>query len=226
MEFIARNQNLLIETLPDGSVAVFDAESRAVHSLNAGAAAALRACGQCTTLPAIAQAMSRELQAAVDEAAALEAIEQLEASGLVRCSGLRETAASGRSRRSVLGVAAGAALPMVLTLTAAQQKAYAFGAGSGVASITDFEITSGGLCSMTAGNAITFRITGEYTHFVNGTTVVTSVWGGFSIDTVTVVSATVLTVTGTTTVGDLGQAQFHVVTGAEDLTTTYMYQPC
>ncbi|MCE5310254.1 MAG: hypothetical protein LLG20_21675 [Acidobacteriales bacterium] len=224
MEFIAKNQNLLIENLPDGSVAVFDAESRAVHALNAQAAAALRACGQHSTLPAIALAMSRELQTRADDAAALEALAQLEASGLVQCVG-REKAAAEPSRRSIFGVAA-AALPVVLTLTAAQQKAYADQAGSNVPSISAFELINGRLCDMPAGSSLTFRITGQNTHFANGTTVVTSVRGGFSIDTVTVVSATVLTVTGTTTVTYFGEAQFHVVTGAEDLTTTYMYQPC
>jgi PqqD family protein of HPr-rel-A system len=224
MEFIAKNQNLVIENLPDGSVAVFDAESGAVHALNAQAAAALRACGKGSALPAIALAMSRELQTRTDDAAALEALSQLDASGLVQCVG-KEKAAAGPSRRSIFGAAA-AALPVVLTLTAAQQKAYARLAGSGVPSITAFELISGSLCSMSSGNSLTFRITGENTHFASGTTVVTSVRSGFSIGTVTVVSATVLTVAGVTTTGDMGEAQFRVVTGAEDLTTEYMYQPC
>jgi hypothetical protein len=112
-----------IEKLPDGSTAVFDSKTNAVHALNSSAAAALESCCEPQTLSGLTDAMRRKLGREVTEEIALEAVAELERAGLVVSSG-----AAGRlenaTRRRMLK-AAGAALPVVLSLTAAEQRAFA-----------------------------------------------------------------------------------------------------
>lgn len=118
---------LVVQSLPDGSAAIFDAATKNVYSLNTSAAAAWDACASARTLPGIAAAMSFRLQAPVSEELAHAAVSELEAVGLVRI-----TAPEGlpTSRRDMLKQVAGVAIPMVLVLTAAEQRAHAQGAGS------------------------------------------------------------------------------------------------
>jgi PqqD family protein of HPr-rel-A system len=90
------SENLVIEKLPDGSTAVFDSRSGAVHSLNASAAAAFEACRQSRTVADVARAMSDALDGPVTGDFARAAIWELEAAGLVECSG------QATSRKSVM----------------------------------------------------------------------------------------------------------------------------
>ncbi len=118
-----------VEKLPDGSTVVFDSGTQTLHSLNAPAAAAFKACGEPKTLPELAQAMAAALSSPVDEELALAAVAELEQAGLVAAEG--EAVRSRQASRRHLLKAAGVALPLVLSLTAAQQRAYAYATGSG-----------------------------------------------------------------------------------------------
>jgi hypothetical protein len=121
------SSELIVQSLPDGSAAIFEVATKNVYSLNTSAAAAWEACASARTLPGIAAAMSTRLQAPVTEELAHAAIAELEAAGLVRI-----TAPEGlqSSRRDLLKQVAGVAIPMVLVLTAAEQRAHAQGTGS------------------------------------------------------------------------------------------------
>jgi hypothetical protein len=199
-------ENLLIEKLPDGSTAVFDTGSGTVHSLNSSAAAAFEACRESCTVAFVARAMSELLNAGVSEDVALAAISELEAAGLVVCSGAVEAAGHGASRRSMLEALAAVssvALPMVLSLGASEQKAFAAGAGSGTTTSTTTTTTTtsapgqiiGVSPNVAAGcvqDQYTFTITGQNTHFNQGATQVTAE-GLLVVGAVTVASPTQLT---------------------------------
>jgi Prealbumin-like fold domain/Coenzyme PQQ synthesis protein D (PqqD) len=126
---IARSgsSELIVQALPDGSAAIFEVATRNVYSLNPSAAAAWEACASPTTLSQLTAAMSRRLNAPVTEDLAHEAVSELVAAGLVSVTPAERL---GTSRRAMLKHA-GAALPVVLALTGAQQRAHAQGAGSG-----------------------------------------------------------------------------------------------
>jgi hypothetical protein len=119
--------DVISQKLPDGSMAIFDVARRNVYSLNTSAAAAWEACESAMSLPALAAAMSRRLNAPVTEDVAREAVSELAAAGLVT---VPRTDTAGRSRREMLKQVAGVALPAVLVLTGAEQRAHAQGAGS------------------------------------------------------------------------------------------------
>jgi hypothetical protein len=127
---IARSgsSELVVQALPDGSTAIFEVATRNVYSLNPSAAAAWESCASPTTLSQLAAAMSRRLNAPVTEDLAHEAVSELVAAGLVRVTPADRL---GTSRRTMLKQAAGVALPVVLALTGAEQRAYAQGTGSG-----------------------------------------------------------------------------------------------
>lgn len=66
---------------------------------------------------------------------ALHALAQLEAASLIESDARTAAPVSGLDRRSILksiGTAGAVAIPVVLTLTGAEQRAYAQAAGSGV----------------------------------------------------------------------------------------------
>jgi hypothetical protein len=110
------------EQLPDGSTVVVETATNTVHSLDPLAAAAFHASARTTD--GIAREMGATLGRPVTENEALEAIVELERAGLVTSS-VRPDA----TRRALLR-AAGIAIPAVLTLTAAEQRAQAFVSGS------------------------------------------------------------------------------------------------
>jgi hypothetical protein len=118
---------LVVQSLPDGSAAIFEVATSNVYSLNAHAAAAWEACASATTLPEIARAMSSRLQAPVTEDLAHAAVSELEAVGLAR---VRVPEALQTTRRDLLRQLAGA-IPMVLVLTGVDQRAFAQQNGSG-----------------------------------------------------------------------------------------------
>src|SRR5580700_990790 len=125
-------ENCVIEKLPDGSTAVFDTLTKTVHSINKTAAAAFEACRDKRTVPQVAAAMQETLNSTVTEEMAMAAISELERAGLVACSGPLSTKRGQASRRSVLkavGTVAATAAPLVLSLSSAEQSAYAQGTG-------------------------------------------------------------------------------------------------
>ena len=120
------------ERLPDGSVAFLDGETKRVCFLNASAAAAWEACADEADVPSIARRMQAVLGLPVTNEAALAALARLEENNLVVTTGAVD-AAQLASRRSLLKTvsALGALAPVVLAMTAAEQKAYAAGTTSG-----------------------------------------------------------------------------------------------
>ena len=124
----SRSSEFIGQTLPDGSVALFEVATKNVYSLNASAAAAWGACASPTTLPQLAAAMARQLNRPVSEDLAQEAVYELAAAGLVTVTPGERL---GTSRRELLKQAAEVGIPLVLVLTAAEQRAHAQGAGSG-----------------------------------------------------------------------------------------------
>jgi len=111
------SNDLLVDKLPDGSKVIVDRENEMVFSLNATAGAAWDACNGPTTLSKVAEDMQRSLDPRVTEELALEAILQLQEKKLVTTSGL----SSGGTRRAILAALSGIALPLVVSLTMAEQ---------------------------------------------------------------------------------------------------------
>ena len=118
---------LVVQALPDGSMAIFDVATKNVYSLNASAAAAWEACESPIPLPRLAEAMSRRLNTPVTEALAREAVSELAAAGLIIAP---PDERDRTSRRELLKHAA-VAIPLVLVLTGAEQRAHAQVNGSG-----------------------------------------------------------------------------------------------
>ena len=227
------SENHVVEKLPDGSTAVLEISTGTVHSINQTAAAAFEACYERRTVPQVAAAMREILQSPVTEEMAIEAIEELERAGLVACSESRSSGDRGASRRSLLkavGTAAATAAPLVLSLSAAEQSAYAATVASGPAPSIDGD-DSNTVCT-NALFAQTLFIDGQNTHFSQGTSVVTfpgSAW--LTVGTVTVTSTTSLSVQVTPGAGaPSGSGQFSamVVTGAESVTgvNIFYYTTC
>ena len=190
------SENLVVEKLPDGSTAVFDSAGGAVHSLNASAAAAFDACRESCTVEAVATAMSDALDGPVTGDFARAAIAELETAGLVECSG------QAASRRSVLRAVGGIALPVVLSLGVAEQRAWAGGSSSNPTPASISQVSPSSVCTSSSGpnNQVTFTITGVSTSFSQGTTQVSVLLkpqqlnGIVTIGTITVNSATSMTV--------------------------------
>jgi Chaperone of endosialidase/Coenzyme PQQ synthesis protein D (PqqD) len=123
---------LTVEKLPDGSTAIFDERSKSVHSLNPSATIVWNACAGGATFSQVTAALVQH-RGPSDEQTALQAIVQLQQAGLVTA----ETPIAGlqidMERRSILksvGSLGAMAAPLVLTLTSAEQRAYAQQAGS------------------------------------------------------------------------------------------------
>jgi hypothetical protein len=121
------SSEFIVQPLPDGSTAIFEVATKNVYSLNPSAAAAWEACASATTLSRLATAMSRRLDRPVTEDLAHEAVSELVAVGLVSATPAERL---GSSRRAMLKQVAGVALPVVLVLTGAEQRAHAQGNGS------------------------------------------------------------------------------------------------
>ena len=121
------SSEFVVQPLPDGSTAIFEVATKNVYSLNQSAAAAWEACASPTTLSRLATEMSRRLSSPVTEDLAHEAVSELVAVGLVSASPAERL---GTSRRAMLKQVAGLALPVVLVLTGAEQRAHAQSNGS------------------------------------------------------------------------------------------------
>ena len=123
--------DLLVDKLPDGSKLIVDPKNETVFALNATAGAAWDACSGPTTLSKVAEDMQRSLDPSVTEELALQSILQLREKKLVTTSGAPSGATSGATRRQVFATLSAIALPVVVSLTMAEQRAHAQSAGSG-----------------------------------------------------------------------------------------------
>ena len=121
------------EKLPDGSIAFLDGETKRVCFLNASAAAAWEACAGESDVPSIARRMHASLGLPISNEAALAALAKLEENNLVEIIGTVDPVllASRRSLLKTVGAVGGTLAPVVLAMTAAEQKAYALTTTSG-----------------------------------------------------------------------------------------------
>ena len=124
---IERTNDLVVNGLPDGSKMIVDAKSEQVFALNATAGAAWDACSSPTTLSKVADEMRRSFGPEITDELAEQAISQLEEKKLVTVSGSSQKT----TRRQALAALGAVALPLVVSMTLADQRAYAQGARSG-----------------------------------------------------------------------------------------------
>jgi hypothetical protein len=125
MQIERTDKDVVVNGLPDGSKVIVDSTSEKVFALNATAGAAWDACGSQTTLAGVAEEMRRTNPAVSDEVAE-QAVLQLQEKKLVKASGLLNNA----SRRQVLAGLTAVALPLVVSMTMTEQKAFADRANS------------------------------------------------------------------------------------------------
>jgi hypothetical protein len=195
-----QSERWLVERLPDGSAAVFDVETEAAHSLNAAAVAAWEYCDEPVRPDEVARALS-EAGAPVDVHTARQTLERLTQIGLVEPT---VTADAGvLPRRAVMRTLA-AGVPVILTLTASAQKAFAQGAGSGA--------TTAGATSTAAPTTSTAAPTTSTT----GAPTTTTTTAGPT--TTTTAGPTTTTTAGPTTTTTAGPTT--TTTGAPTRTTT------
>ncbi len=127
MQVERSNPGVLVENkLPDGSRVIVDCASETVFALNATAGAAWDACSMPTSLSGVAEDMRHSLDPAITEEFAEEAILQLQDKKLVNTSG----PSSQASRRQFLATLSAVALPLVVSLSIAEQQAHAQKASS------------------------------------------------------------------------------------------------
>ena len=122
-----------VEKLADGTTAVLDRRSMSVHSLNASATVVWEACKQGATLAQVRQALEIQSGKPVDDEIAISALSQLKSVNLITPNSPVPGPIIDSARRSALrrlAAAAGIAVPLVLTLTASEQRALAFQANS------------------------------------------------------------------------------------------------
>ena len=127
-------ESLTVEKLSDGSTAIVNNRSKSVHSLNPSATLVWEACATETTFSEIHTTVKRQTGTPVDADAIRQALAQLQRVKLIDGPPSLPADNVDLARRSLLkrASAAGAiAIPVVLTLTAAEQKAYAFQSRSG-----------------------------------------------------------------------------------------------
>ena len=127
MEIERTQSNALVENkLPDGSRVIVDPTNETVLALNVTAGAAWDACSDPTTLARVTDSMQRSFDPGVTEELAAEAILQLQDKNLVKTSG----AFSQPTRRRFLATLGAAAVPLVVSLTIADQRAHVVYAAS------------------------------------------------------------------------------------------------
>ncbi|MGC1296179.1 MAG: PqqD family protein [Alloacidobacterium sp.] len=118
---------LVVNQLPDGSRVIVDPTNETVFALNATAGAAWDACSDRTTLAGVTERMQRSLDLGISEELAEQAILQLQDKKLVNTSGLSPQA----TRRRFLATLGAVAVPLVVSLTIADQRAHTVFAASG-----------------------------------------------------------------------------------------------
>jgi hypothetical protein len=129
------SSSLVQEKMADGSIAIFDRESQSVHSLNPAAAEVWIACADGATVAQLEAALEDAFGARVTPDVLTAAVAELRRAGLIETEGQLPVAAADvdLARRSVLrtiGGIGGALVPLVLTMTATEQRAQAFINGS------------------------------------------------------------------------------------------------
>jgi len=117
---------LVVNKLPDGSTVIVDAKNETVFALNATAGAAWDACSNPTTLSKVTESMQHSFGPEINEELAQEAILQLHDKNLVKTSG----SSSQATRREFITTLSAIALPVVVALSVADQRAYALVASS------------------------------------------------------------------------------------------------
>jgi len=113
--------DLVVNSMPDGSRVIRNSNSEKVFALNATAAAAWDACASATTVAGVAEEMRRSFDPNVTDELAEACLQQFEQKKLVKISG----AAPKATRREVLAGLSAVALPLVVSLTIGEQKAHA-----------------------------------------------------------------------------------------------------
>ena len=120
MQVERANSNTFIEKqLPDGSRVIVDPTNERVFALNAAAGAAWDACSASTTLSEVTESMQRSFDPGTSEELAQEALLQLQDKNLVKTS----IPPSKSTRRNFIATLS-AALPLVVSLTMAEQRAH------------------------------------------------------------------------------------------------------
>jgi hypothetical protein len=114
-------EDLVINSMPDGSRVIRNSKNETVFALNATAGAAWDACSSATTLTGVAEEMRRSFDPNVTEELAEACILQFQEKNLVRISG----SAPKHTRRAILAGLGAVALPLVVSLTVGEQKAHA-----------------------------------------------------------------------------------------------------
>lgn len=117
--------DIVENALPDGSRVIIYSNHDRVFALNATAGAAWDACESPATLAQITESMRKSLSPSVTEDLAEQAVMSLQEQNLVIAS------SAGTSRRQMLASLGAIALPLVVSMTLSDQKAYAKRAGSG-----------------------------------------------------------------------------------------------
>lgn len=110
----AKNDQLLIERLADGSLAICDRRSRCIHSLNASVARVWEACADGATLAEIAAALEGHFGTPVEDEVLHGAISQLQSARLISSDEPLAASAFGIARRALLRTF-GVAVPTFLT---------------------------------------------------------------------------------------------------------------
>lgn len=127
-------ESLSIERLFDGSTAIVDNRVKSVHSLNASATLVWEACAQGATVTQIRKSIEDKLGSSVDAEVIHQALADLQRANLIESASPIAVENINLGRRSLLrraGTVGAFAVPVVLTLTAAEQRAYASVAISG-----------------------------------------------------------------------------------------------
>jgi hypothetical protein len=122
-------ESLTVEKLSDGSTAIVDNRSKSVHSLNPSATLVWEACANGAAFAEIHAAVESRTGAPVDADSIRRALAQLQRVDLIEGPSAAPMDNADLGRRSLLkraGAAGAFAIPLVLTLTAAEQRAYAF----------------------------------------------------------------------------------------------------
>jgi hypothetical protein len=117
----ANSDALVVSQLPDGSRIIIDPSNEKVFALNATAGAAWDACSDPTTLAGVTEKMQRSFDLGINKELAEDAILQLQDQKLVKTS----ESSTQSSRRKFLATFGAVAVPLVVSLTVADQRAHA-----------------------------------------------------------------------------------------------------
>lgn len=140
MNIQRRDSDTFIENkLPDGSRVLIDPENESVFALNTTAGAAWDACQTPTTLPRVVAEMQHSLSSTVTQEIAEEAIMRLGEQQLLKTTGGPSSLPSRRHFIAQIGMVA---LPLVVAMTTAEQRAYAQNAQSFTPKPQDIKLTN------------------------------------------------------------------------------------